>query len=301
MTTPLGVALTGHRLRLASVLRLSRRAERLGYDVVLVDGDEAAVSARPEAPIYEGLTLSGLVLASSTRARVGSIRLPFFWNPVLLARGLSTLQEASQGRALAFFGVGVGRGSTRVGMPSHSASERLDWLEEVLDALRPLLKGESVTRQGAYVEIDDLRIPTAEAPPPIVVAAAGPRALRLVDAYADVWDANVPPLQAYVEGRRERIGRALETWIWVFARPGEPLEKASRAYRRHCPWFSELPDADLPQALLWGESARCHDRLSALRSELSIARPIIDLIGLGEEEAARALDALAPAKESAIS
>ena len=68
-----------------------------------------------------------------------------------------------------------------------------------------------------------------------------------------------------------------------------------------CPWFSELPDADLPQALLWGESARCHDRLSALRSELSIARPIIDLIGLGEEEAARALDALAPAKESAIS
>jgi alkanesulfonate monooxygenase SsuD/methylene tetrahydromethanopterin reductase-like flavin-dependent oxidoreductase (luciferase family) len=284
-----------------AVLRLSRRAESLGYDVVLVDGDEAAVAARPDAPIYEGLTLSGLALASTTRVRVGSIRLPFFWNPVLLARGLATLQEASRGRGLAFFGVGAGRGSRRAGMPSHTATERLDWLEEVLGALRPLLEGKTVTRRGTYVDVDGLRIPTVERPPPIVVAAAGRRALRLVDTYADVWDANVPPLREYLELRREQIGRALETWIWVFARPGEPFEEASQAYRRHCPWFSELPDARLPQALLWGEAARCQDRLSALRSELSITRPILDLIGLSEAEAARALDALAPAKESAIS
>ena len=301
MSAPLGVALTGHHLRLPSVLRLARRAETLGYDVVMVDGDTGAVPSRPETPVYEGLTLAGLALTSTGSIRVGSIRLPFFWNPVLLARGLCTLQEVSHGRARAFFGVGPGRGFGRIGIPDRSPSERLAWLDEVLEALRPLLRGEPVTRRGTYVGMEEVRLPVTGAPPPIVVAAAGQRALELVDAHADVWDANVPPLRERLEPLREKIRRPIETWIWVFARPGESVEQAASAYRKHCPWFSEVSDSDLPRALLWGEPERCRDHLRGLRSELCVARPILDLIGLGEEEAVRALEALAPANESSIS
>jgi alkanesulfonate monooxygenase SsuD/methylene tetrahydromethanopterin reductase-like flavin-dependent oxidoreductase (luciferase family) len=301
VNAPVGVALTGHHLRLDSVLRLARRAEALGYDVVLVDGDTGAVPRRPEAPVYEGLTLSGLVLSSTSRTRSGSIRLPFFWNPILLARGLCTLQEASNGRALAFFGVGMGRALASVGVPNRSASRRLAWLDEVLEALRPLLRGEPVTRHGTYVDLDEVRLPAVAEPPPIILAASGQRALELVDAHADVWDANVPPLRDRLEPLREKIHRPTETWIWVFARPDESIEQAARAYRKHCPWFAAVPDSELTQALLWGEPARCRDRLDALRSELCVARPILDLIGLGEAAAARALEALAPAKSRSIS
>jgi alkanesulfonate monooxygenase SsuD/methylene tetrahydromethanopterin reductase-like flavin-dependent oxidoreductase (luciferase family) len=298
---PLGVALTGHRLRLPAILRLARRADELGYDVVLVDGDAAVVPSRPDAPIYEGLTLSGWVLACTARARAGSIRLPLFWNPVLLARALATLQQGSGGRALGFFGVGARRGLERAGLGDTPAAERLAWLEEMLDALRPLLRGETVTRRGRHVRMESISLPVLERPLPLVVSAARPRALDLVDRYADVWDANVPPHPERVEPLRERLRRPVETWIWAFARPGASLEAAASAYRQHCPWFVDLPERDVERALLYGERAHCRERLDSLRLELGVARPILDLIGLQEEEAAEALDALAPAKDPPIS
>jgi alkanesulfonate monooxygenase SsuD/methylene tetrahydromethanopterin reductase-like flavin-dependent oxidoreductase (luciferase family) len=299
VTTPLGVALSGHHHRLPTVTRLARRADELGYDVVFVDGDTAVVEGRPEASIYEGMTLSGAALAETVRARVGSIRLPFFWNPILLARGLATLQEASGGRVLAFFGIG-GRDGTRIGLPDTSPAERVEWLDDVLGALRPLMRGKRITHHGPHVRIDRVRIPDSGPPPPIIVAAAGLRALEIVDRHADVWDANVPPLRERVERRRERLKRQIETWIWVFARPGASLDAAITDYRRHWPWFDDVPEGELPRALLWGEPARCRDQLEAMRVELSVERLILDLIGLDEEGARRALDALAPAKESPI-
>lgn len=302
MSAPLGVALTGHRIRLAELLRLVERAESLGYDVVLVDGDTAVVPDRPEAPVYEGLTLAAFALARTDVARVGSIRLPFFWNPALLARGLATLQEGSGGRALAFLGAGAGRGARRVGLAEASPSERVSWLEETLDALRPLLRGEEVTRAGCHVRLDRVRVSSMGPPAPLVVAAAAPRTMRLVDRYADVWDANVPPLRERVDPLRERLTRSLETWIWVFARPGSSFEDAARDYRRHCPWFSSaVPDTALERALLHGTPDRCRTRLEELRAEIGVARPIVDLIGLDAAAASAALDALAPAKTGAMS
>ncbi|MEE8557678.1 MAG: LLM class flavin-dependent oxidoreductase [Myxococcota bacterium] len=295
----LGIALSGHHLRLDSITRLARQADRLGYDPVLIDGDTACVPGRPDAPIYEGLTLSGIVLERTQQARVGSIRLPFFWNPVLLARGLATLQEASGGRALAIFGLG-GRDTRRIGLPPAGPGERIDWTEEVLDALAPLLRGERVTRHGRFVDLEGVQLPPLTHPPPIVVAASGPRALAIVDAHAEVWDANVPPLIEEIEWRRARLKRDLETWIWVFARPQDPFEEAASAYRRHCPWFSSVRDDLLPRALLFGDLDRCRDRLAAVREELR-GTPILDPIGLGEIELARVLDGLAPAKDDAIS
>jgi alkanesulfonate monooxygenase SsuD/methylene tetrahydromethanopterin reductase-like flavin-dependent oxidoreductase (luciferase family) len=301
VTGPLGIALTGHRIRLPELLDLVGRAESSGYDVVLVDGDAAVVPGRPDAPIYEGGMLASLALARTRTVRVGSIRLPFFWNAAVLARGLATLQEGSGGRGLAFFGAGVGRGIARIGLPDAGAAERVRWLEETLDALRPLLRGETVTREGTWVRLDRVAAPAVAPLPPIVVAAAGPEMLGLVAHHADVWDANVPPLRERVEPLRERIGRPIETWIWVFARPGAELEEAAAAYRRHCPWFADLPDSRLERAILWGSPDRCLDRLEEMRSELGVVRPIVDLIGLDAEGAGAALGALAPAKRAAIS
>jgi hypothetical protein len=125
--------------------------------------------------------------------------------------------------------------------------------------------------------------------------------MALVDRYADVWDANVPPLPERLEPLRKRLSREVETWIWVFARPGAPLEEAAHAYRRHCPWFADLPDASLERALLHGSPERCRARLQELRAELGVARAIVDLIGLDARGASDALEALAPAKDGPIS
>ncbi len=296
----LGVSFTGCRLRLPQIRRLARLADELGYPTILVDGDASLLPARPESPIYDSSVLLADTLAATRRARVGSIRLPAFWNAVLLARSLATLQEASSGRALALLGVGSGRHEESLGLPSYSAAARVDHLEELVDALRALLAGERISRSGRYVRCRDVAVTPPTTPPPLIVSAASPGALRVVERHADVWDANVPPVAERLLPLREKISRPIETWSWIFARPGAELEPAIREYRRYSPWFGDLPEHVLSGALLWGEPQRCTDRLAQLGHTLGIDVAILDLAGLDEPDARRALEALAPADTERI-
>ncbi|MCH6561102.1 MAG: LLM class flavin-dependent oxidoreductase [Myxococcales bacterium] len=297
----LGVALTGHWLALDQIQRLARRADELGYAVVLVDGDASLLPQRPDAPLYDPSVLAALALAATSRTRVGSIRLPAFWNPLLLARSLVTLQEASAGRMLGFFGAGVGRRVGRLGLPVLSGRKRVAQLDETLDIVRRLLAGETVSHRSPRIQLEQAFVQPPSQPVPLVVAAAGPQGLAVVERHADVWDANVPPLRERLEPLRARLSRKLETWIWVFARPGASIEAAAKDYHRHCPWFADVAEPALERALLWGEPDRCREQLSTLRALLDVDLPVLDLVGLDESAALGALEALAPAKKTKFS
>jgi alkanesulfonate monooxygenase SsuD/methylene tetrahydromethanopterin reductase-like flavin-dependent oxidoreductase (luciferase family) len=296
----LGVALTAHWLELDAVLRLVRRAEQLGYALVLVDGDAALAEAKPGRPIHDATALAAAAILRSERARIANIHFPLLWNALLLARSLATLQELAKGRLVALFGVGAERQTARLGLPQPSPVERVERLDELLDAVRALLEGQSVTRHGRFVTLERASIDIPSAPVPIAVSAAGARALEVVRRRADIWDANVPPLRERLAHARERLDRALPTWCWVFARPDEPLDAALHAYRRHAPWFRDLTPADAERAVLYGEPARCRERLERMRDELDLALPIVDLTGLDEPRALAALEALAPAAGARI-
>ena len=298
---PLGVALVAHWLRLEAVLRLVRRADELGYALVLVDGDAALAESNPARPIYDTTALSAAAVLKTERVRIGAIHFPLLWNALLLARSLATLQELARGRLVAIFGVGAKRASHRLGLPEPDGAERVDRLDELLDALRALLSGEVVTRHGRFTSLERASITLASTPVPIAVSAAGARSLEVVRRHADVWDANVPPLRERLLPLRERLGRAIPTWCWVFARPGASFEDAARAYRRHSPWFHGLAPAEVERAILYGEPASCRDKLARLREELDLALPIVDLTGLDEANALLALEALAPAAHARIS
>jgi len=295
VTPPLGVALTGHWLSLGAVLRLAARADELGYALVLVDGDSSAARPDPGRPVHDATALAAATALATQRARLGSIRFAHFWNPVLLARSLATLQELAGGRWLSVFGVGAPRHSGRVGLPEESAAERVARLDETLAMVRALLAGETVAQRGRFAVLDGARIMPPSVKTPIVVSAAGPRALDVVRRHADVWDANVPPLRARLAPLRAKLARALPTWLWVFARPGAGRDEAVTHYRRHAPWFADLSDDEAGQAVLWGDTARCLERLARIRDELDVALPIVDLAGLDEAAAERALAALAGA------
>jgi hypothetical protein len=138
------------------------------------------------------------------------------------------------------------------------------------------------------------------------VGARSPRLLRVVAAHADAWNVNLPPLRAHVapaharlEAECRALGRAataIALTCQVFARPGhDPTDPALlAAYRRFNPWFGAIPDAELAGAILAGDPHECRSRLEALRTELHLALPIVDLTGLACDAARRALDALAP-------
>jgi alkanesulfonate monooxygenase SsuD/methylene tetrahydromethanopterin reductase-like flavin-dependent oxidoreductase (luciferase family) len=301
LSAPLGVALTAHWLPLDALVRLARRADELGYAQLLVDGDSGIAAPAPERPIYDPTALAAAVALATKSIRIGQIHVAHFWNPVLLARSLATLQELSNGRLVAVFGVGAQRATARLGLPEPDAGERVTRLDETVGAVRALLGGESTSARGRFVSLERVNVTRPSRPIPIAISAAGPRALAAVRRHADIWDANVPPLRERFEPLRAALGRELPTWLWVFARPGAAREAALAAYRRHAPWFADLSPDDAARAVLFGEPARCRAELERIRGELGLALPIADLSGLDETSARSALEALAPASVARIS
>src|SRR5947209_16031807 len=77
----------------AALLGLAERAEALGYDSIWV-GD--SILARPR---HEPLTLLSAVAARTRRVELGTaVLLSALRNPVVLAHGIATLDQISQGR-----------------------------------------------------------------------------------------------------------------------------------------------------------------------------------------------------------
>ena len=115
-----------------------RRAEEIGYDVLLVPDHLGMPAPFPAL----------MAAADATeRVRVGTFVLnAAFWNPTLLAREVTTLEQLSGGR----FELGLGTGYNRAefdqaGLPFGSPGERVSYLEKLVDGLElestPLLLG----------------------------------------------------------------------------------------------------------------------------------------------------------------
>jgi alkanesulfonate monooxygenase SsuD/methylene tetrahydromethanopterin reductase-like flavin-dependent oxidoreductase (luciferase family) len=166
-----------------------RRAEAMGFDSVFV-ADETPMEF-PGAIGYEAWSLLGAIASATTRVRIGTLVTPItFRHPFLLAMSVSTVDHISNGRVIVGLGAGGGgKDEAGVGV-SFTPGERVDRLEEQLAVLDRLLRGETVTKEAGHYRMKDAVIePTIQHPrPPILVAAQGPRGLRIAVRYADIWN-----------------------------------------------------------------------------------------------------------------
>ena len=106
-------------------------------------------------------------------------------------RELTALDDISQGRLLAGVGAGgTGFDSAVLGEPELTPRERVDRFSEFLALLTQLLENDRTDFTGTYYSAVNARsIPGPVQRPrlPLVVAANGPRALRLAAKYGDGW------------------------------------------------------------------------------------------------------------------
>jgi alkanesulfonate monooxygenase SsuD/methylene tetrahydromethanopterin reductase-like flavin-dependent oxidoreductase (luciferase family) len=300
----LGVAVGWHRLVWEELLALTRRAEALGYAALYHDGDVSMLARRRDAEVLDGWTVTTALLAHTSRVAVGSIRLVHFWHAARLAQAAATAVRLAPGRFRLLLGVGDRPEDPRFGLPLPPAGERVAWLDETLDAARALWRGESVTRRGRFVTLEEARV--TPAPPAgalaVEIAAKGPRLLRVVARHADVWNVNLPPIprrvalaeQALADACGE-LGRdpdAIARHLWIFTRPQVRHDPAAALaeFRRFNPWFARLPDPEVSGALLAGPGAACAARLRDLCGRLRMDLPVLDLSGLAYPEACRALE-----------
>lgn len=304
----LGVAFGWNQLAFEELRSLVQHAEALGYASAYVDGDVTQMPSRGEGDVLDGWTVTSALVLATQRIEIASMRLVHHWNAARLAQALATLERIAPGRQRFLVSIGSRPEDRHFGLAPGPVGARISHLVEALEAIRGLLRGESVHTEGQHVQLAGAHVrPTPPAGrPPFEIAARGPRMLRVVAAYGDAWNVNLPPLAHRVlpaVARLEAACRALhrdparvERVLAVFARPGQDPDdpRVPAAFRRWNPWHDGITDAEIPEAMLAGDSAVCRARLAWIRSELGIQVPLLDLSGLDADAARHALDALAP-------
>jgi probable F420-dependent oxidoreductase len=205
-----------------AIAQAAQRAEALGYDSVWVT-ERLLFPVKPQTPypvspdgslpepFKHGLDpLETLTFAAAHTRRVGLgtsvLDIPFY-NPVVLARRLTTLDVLSGGRLRVGLGLGWSQDEFEaVGADPRERGRRAD---EFLRVLKAIWTSDPVEFHGQYFRLPRSFIgpkPVQKPHPPIYLAAFSPAALKRVAALADGWNPTAIP----AEGMAQMMGQIRE-------------------------------------------------------------------------------------------
>lgn len=182
---------TGRPITYAAVRGLARQAEAEGLDSVWVfDHLIFRFGTAPASGTWEGWTVLSAVADATQRVELGTLVLcTAFRNPAVLAKMASTLDEISGGRLI--LGLGAGWHEPEFAAFGIPFDHRVARFGEAIRIIAPLLRTGKVDFVGEYYAAREAElIPPDPRPggPPILVAAEGPRMLRLTAEFADLWN-----------------------------------------------------------------------------------------------------------------
>jgi alkanesulfonate monooxygenase SsuD/methylene tetrahydromethanopterin reductase-like flavin-dependent oxidoreductase (luciferase family) len=184
----------------------------------------------------EAWTVVSAVAAVTERVEIGTLVLcSSFRSPALVAKMAATADEVSGGRLI--LGLGAGWHDPEYEAFGFPKDRRVDRFEEALKVVCPLLRGDNLRLAGRYWTIRDAVL--APAPTrriPVLVAASGPRMLRLTARHADAW--NTAWYGAPDDRLRARLG-AFEDALGAEGRDGRTISRTVgmivRDPERHVP------------------------------------------------------------------
>lgn len=180
----------------ADVLTYARTADELGFAELWVVEDLG---------YHGGVAQAAAVLAVTERIRVGIGLLPTaVRNVAFTAMEVNTLAGMFPGRLEVGLSHGMAGWIRQVGAWPQSP---LTLLREQLTALRRLLAGETVTAEGRYVTLRDVRLESpAPTPPPLLVGARRPRTMAVAGRLADGTVLAEPVTPEYARVAAEQAG-----------------------------------------------------------------------------------------------
>lgn len=152
--------------------------------------------------LVEGWTALTYFAARHPRLHFGhAVLCQSYRNPALLAKMAATLQYLSNGRYLLGLGAGWHEREYRAYNYSFPAGGvRASQLEETAQIIRAMWEQSPANFRGQYYTVTDAYcVPQPDPKPPIVIAAWGPRMLRIAARYADWWDIGRVSVEEYKE------------------------------------------------------------------------------------------------------
>ncbi len=201
-----------------TVAAQAKEAEATGFDTVLVMDHfyQLPGIGTPDQNMLEAYTtLGALATATSTIQLSTLVTGNTYRNPALLAKTVTTLDVVSKGRAV--LGIGAGwfeREHNDLGFEFGTFGQRFERLEEALNIISPMLRGEPATFEGKwYVARGAMNNPRVRPSIPIMLGGSGEqKTFRLAARFADHMNiiCDVDDLARKVSVLRERceeIGR----------------------------------------------------------------------------------------------
>jgi F420-dependent oxidoreductase-like protein len=173
------------------VVAQARTAEAAGYDRVMVMDHfyQLPGIGAPDEPMFECYSMLSALAQHTERVRLSALVTGnTYRNPALLAKTITTLDLVSHGRAT--LGIGAGWFEAEhlaLGFEYGTFGERFEKLEEALQIIGPMLRGERPTLKGKhYNATDAVNSPAPVSRIPIMIGGQGEKkTLRMVAQYAD--------------------------------------------------------------------------------------------------------------------
>ena len=201
-----------------NVVAQAKAAEASGYDRVFVMDhfyQLPGIGAHDE-PMFECYTMLSALAQHTERVRLSALVTGnSYRNPALLAKEITTLDHVSGGRAT--LGIGCGwfeKEHVDLGFAFGTWTDRFEKLEEALQIIIPMLRGERPTLQGKHYQVSEAaNSPAPLSRIPIMIGGQGEKkTLRMVAQYADesnlVGDnADIPRKLEVLAEHCERLGR----------------------------------------------------------------------------------------------
>lgn len=202
-----------------AVVAQAQAAEAAGFDRVFVMDHfyQLPGIGEPDEPMFECYTmLSALAQHTKTIGLSALVTGNTYRHPTLLAKSVTTLDHVSGGRAT----LGIGAGwfeleHTSLGYEFGTFTDRFEKLEESLQIVLPMLRGETMSLKGKHYTVSDaVNSPAPLSRIPVMIGGTGEKkTLRMVAQYADESNLSSGPTEEIprkldaLASHCERLGR----------------------------------------------------------------------------------------------
>ena len=267
------------------VARQAREADRSGFDTVLVMDHfyQLPMLGNPDDFMLECYSLLSALARETSNVRLSALVTGNTYRvPAVLAKTVTTLDIVSNGRAQ----LGIGAGWFELehdafGIEFGTFTDRFEKLEESLQIVIPMLRGERPSLAGKHYSVSDaMNEPPAVSRIPVMIGGGGEKkTLRMVAQYADESNlicapSELPHKLDVIASHCERLGRD-RSEITVSAQRNvciaETHERAEADMKAFmAPRGIDLDTADdtlkqmVADMVTWGDPDEVSEQLSAI-------------------------------------
>jgi G6PDH family F420-dependent oxidoreductase len=194
MTTRLGYALSSEEHGPRALVDLAVRAEHAGFSFAAIsDHFHPWTGTQGQSPFVWGVL--GAIAHATDRICVGTtVTCPLIRvHPLIVAHASATAAALMPGRFFLGLGTGENLNEHVTGDWWPTPGRRLEMLEEAVQVIRELWKGEVTNHRGSHYIVDQARLYSLpETPPPLYLAASAPNAAELAGRAGDGLIATSP-------------------------------------------------------------------------------------------------------------